>query len=582
MTEHNSFQQTPANKSSKSLWVVGDLVKFISTGEDTGGQYDLFDAYVPSNVGTTPHIHLQQDEGFYIVEGTVKFQLKDQIITATPGTFVNVPKGQTHAYRNLEDKPARMIIQGIPSGLDKLIEDTSRPGTDISAAFPLFTDEGLDKIVQAFKDNASVALDSIIFAGTEYSVNEDGSPIAAVTLIRPLEDTGAVGATITLKDGTAKYLEDYNDSQQIKVNFADGERVKVVNIPIIDDNSIEANKTINITLSDATGGAIIGLLQNTATLTIVDNDARFKGKDSVLLVGDDSNNIFIGRKSSENIIGGKGNDLLTGGGNIDLFKVKLGDGIDTITDFGGLGTGSRPSSGVSAEIDTLKFEGNGLTARNLLLTQNEDDLLITFEEVENTGVVLQNFALQNLDNLRKTTGASVDIGNILFNGQTGFQDSFDVLNANKQSSSVYSRNSVTFLNDLNNNTSGFDKSNDVINGQGGNDYLWGLSGDDILRGGTGNDTLVGGFGWDTLIGGYGKDTFSFTSGLGIDTIVDFTDGEDSIGLLGGLTFADLTIYQGTGGSINDTLINITSSNEPLMILSGVQVNTITSANLLIV
>ncbi|MBN4001316.1 hypothetical protein [Nostoc sp. LPT] len=64
MTEYNSFQQTPAKKSSKSLWVVGDLVKFISTGKDTGGQYDLFDAYVPSNVGTTPHIHLQQDEGF--------------------------------------------------------------------------------------------------------------------------------------------------------------------------------------------------------------------------------------------------------------------------------------------------------------------------------------------------------------------------------------------------------------------------------------------------------------------------------------------------------------------------------------
>lgn len=582
MTEYNSFQQTPANKSSKSLWVVGDLVKFISTGEDTGGKYDLFDAYVPSNVGTTPHIHLQQDEGFYIVEGTVKFQLNDKVITATPGTFVNVPKGETHAYRNLEDKPARMVIQGIPSGLDKLIEATSRPGTDISAAFPLFTDEGLDKIVQAFKDNASVALDSIIFAGTEYSVNEDGSPLAAVTLIRPLADTGAVGATITLKDGTAKYLQDYNGSQQIKVNFADGERVKVVNIPIIDDNSIEANQTINLTLSDATGGAIIGLLQNTATLTIVDNDALPKGKNGVLLLGDDSDDILTGGKSSENIIARKGNDLLTGGGNKDLFTVKLGDGIDTITDFGGVGTGSRPSTAVSAEVDTLKFEGNGLTAKNLLLTQNGNDLLISFEGVENTGVLVENFALQKLENLRKATGASVDIGNILFNGQTGFQDSFDVFNANEQRSNVYSRNSVTFLNDLNNNTSGFDKSNDVINGQGGNDYLSGLSGDDLLRGGAGNDTLVGGFGWDTLIGGSGRDTFSFTSGSGIDTVVDFTDGEDFIGLSGGLTFGDLTIYQGTGGSVNDTLINITSTNEPLMILSGIQVNTIATANFSIV
>jgi mannose-6-phosphate isomerase-like protein (cupin superfamily) len=581
MEELNDFQQTPSDTSNKSLWVVGDLVKFIATGEDTGGQYDLFDAYVPPNVGTTPHIHLKQDEGFYILEGEVMFQLGDTITTATPGTFVNVPKGTIHAYRNLETTPARMVIQGIPSGLDRLIEDTSRPGTDISAAFPPFSDEFLDQIVDAFEQNASVPLNSLIFASTKFSVNEDSSPVAGVTVLRPLDDQGAVSATITLSDGTAKYLEDYSDSQ-ITVNFADGERIKIVDIPIIDNNSIEGNKTINFTLSDPTGGAIIGLLQNTATLTIVDNDARPDGENGVPIIGDDSDNILTGGDGSENIIGGKGSDLLTGGGNRDLFTVNLGDGIDTITNFGGVGTGVSPSTDVSAEIDTLKFEGNGLTTRNMLLTQNESDLLITFEEVEDTGVILQNFALENLDNLRTATGGSVDMGNVLFNGQTAFQDSFDVFGASQQRSSVFNQDSVTFLNDLDNNTSGFNNSNDVINGQGGNDYLEGLSGDDLIRGGTGDDTLAGGFGWDTLIGGSGSDVFLYTYRVGIDTIVDFTDSEDLIGLSGGLTFADLTIFQGTGGSVNDTVINITGSNEPLVILSGIQASTITSTDFTIV
>ena len=214
----------------------------------------------------------------------------------------------------------------------------------------------------------------------------------------------------------------------------------------------------------------------------------------------------------------------------------------------------------------------------MLLTQNGSDLLITFEGVKDTGVILQNFTLENLDNLRKTTGASLDIGNILFNGQMAFQDSFDVFNANQQSQNIFNQNSVTFLNDLDNNTSGFDNSNDVINGQRGNDYLQGLSGDDLLRGGTGNDTLVGSYGADILIGGSGSDLFVFAPRHGIDTIVDFTDGEDFIGLLGGLTFADLTIIQGTANSANDTLITITSSNELLTIFSRVQTSTITSAD----
>lgn len=572
-------QDMPSNSSNQSYWVVGDSVKFIATGENTNYQYDLFDVYVPPNIGTTPHIHLAQDEGFYIVEGKVKFQLNNQVITATPGTFVDIPKGQIHAYRNVETTPARIILQGVPSGLDKLIQDTSRPFSDPASLPP--SDEFLDQIVEAFAKNDSVALDSLIFTANKFSVNEDGTPVAPITVFRPLDDKGAVSATILLSDGTATSPKNFNASP-ITINFADGERIKTVDIPIVDNDIIEGNKTINLTLSNATGGAIIGLLQNKATLTILDNDARPKGENSVLLTGSDGNDILTGGDSIENIIGTKGNDTLTGGGNRDLFTVHLGDGIDTITDFGGVGRGINPSEKVSKEIDTLKFEGNGLTTRNMLLTQNGSDLLITFEGIKDTGVILQNFALENLDNLRKTTGASLDIGNILFNGQMAFQDSFDVFNANQQSQSIFNQNSVTFLNDLDNKTSGFDNSNDVINGQGGNDYLQGLSGDDLLRGGTGNDTLVGSYGADILIGGSGSDLFVFAPRHGIDTIVDFTDGEDFIGLSGGLTFTDLTIIQGTANSANDTLITITSSNELLTIFSRVQASTITSADFTIV
>jgi Ca2+-binding RTX toxin-like protein len=134
----------------------------------------------------------------------------------------------------------------------------------------------------------------------------------------------------------------------------------------------------------------------------------------------------------------------------------------------------------------------------MLLTQKGNNLEITFEGIDGTKVILQNFALENLDNLRKATGAKVDLGSILFDGQTTVQDSFDVFDANSKRRGVFNRNSVTFLNGLNNTTNGLNSSNDVINAQGGNDTLDGRGGDDLLRGGLGNDTLVGGSGNDTL------------------------------------------------------------------------------------
>lgn len=580
---NNNSAIEPQNDSPESYWVLGDRVTFVATGEETNAQYSLFDEYVPTRAGTIPHIHIQEQEAFYILEGEVRFQRGDETLNANAGDLIIVPPGTTHAYQNQGTESARMLVLINPSEFgwfENLVRETGQPGTDPSAPPPL-DEETRERILNAFTRNQAVALNSMIFAAPEFSVNEDGTPIAAIAVVRPLNNQGTAGATITLSDGTADSPGDYNNIQ-IPVNFAEGESVQIVNIPITDDSIIEGNETINLKLSNPVGDSIVGLLQDTAVLKIVDNDALADGVNGTPLNGSDSNDILTGGDGIENITGGKGNDTLSGGGNRDLFTINLGDGIDTINNFTGVGRGTNPETDIVAEIDTLKFEGEELTAKNMLLTKQGDDLLISFENIENTGAILKDFQLEDLDNLRNSTGASVDIGNILFNGETAFQDSFDVFNANAENQMIFNRNSVTFLNDMDNNTKGFEKSDDVINGQGGNDYLSGLSGNDSLRGGTGDDTLEGGNGNDTLIGGSGSDLFSFAPHSGIDTVVDFTDGEDFIRLLGGLTFTDLRITQGTGMSAKDTLISIDSSNELLAILSGVEANTFTNVDFLIV
>jgi|688.fasta_scaffold28952_3 Ca2+-binding RTX toxin-like protein len=113
----------------------------------------------------------------------------------------------------------------------------------------------------------------ISFSNSQFSVNENGTPITQVTLTRTGGSTGAVSATINLTDGTAFAWgtpNDYNNAP-ITVNFADGETSKTVIIPITDDNLIESSETINLTLADPTNGATIGT-QNNAILTIVDNE----------------------------------------------------------------------------------------------------------------------------------------------------------------------------------------------------------------------------------------------------------------------------------------------------------------------
>ena len=121
-----------------------------------------------------------------------------------------------------------------------------------------------------------------------------------------------------------------------------------------------------------------------------------------------------------------------------------------------------------------------------------------------------------------------------------------------------------------------DMGNDTLYGNLDNDILYGGKDNDVLYGELGNDTLCGDLGFDTLTGGAGSDAFVLMVGKGTDVITDFQDGTDLIGLSGGLTFANLTIAQGTGINAGNALIS--SNGELLAVLTGIGANTITSGD----
>lgn len=113
--------------------------------------------------------------------------------------------------------------------------------------------------------------------------------------------------------------------------------------------------------------------------------------------------------------------------------------------------------------------------------------------------------------------------------------------------------------------------NDTLTGGRGSDNLKAGAGDDVIFAGRGFDQIIGGAGDDTIsaqrgndviTGGEGSDRFILGAGLGTDTITDYQQGVDQIALLGGLTFAQLTITPQAGGSA----ITVATSGEVLAIL----------------
>jgi quercetin dioxygenase-like cupin family protein len=127
--------------TGEMYWGPGDMYRFLVTGEQTGGAYFAMEAFVPPGGGPPPHIHRNEDETFYIVEGTCDFLLGDERITAGVGDFINIPRGAVHCFHNSGDADARLILTFTPANIEHFFEETLERVLDPSQGPPDNIDE---------------------------------------------------------------------------------------------------------------------------------------------------------------------------------------------------------------------------------------------------------------------------------------------------------------------------------------------------------------------------------------------------------------------------------------------------------
>jgi quercetin dioxygenase-like cupin family protein len=107
----------------KTYSAVGDKYVMLATGEQTGGAYCLAEATVPPGGGPPPHYHTREEEAFYVLEGEITFVVDGRTVVGTPGTFVQIPRGTPHAFKNHSAAPARMLIQCVPAGFEEFMAE---------------------------------------------------------------------------------------------------------------------------------------------------------------------------------------------------------------------------------------------------------------------------------------------------------------------------------------------------------------------------------------------------------------------------------------------------------------------------
>ncbi len=118
------FVRDPGTGST--LNVLGVTHVYKATGAETAGSFSLWEAVIPPGAGAPPHTHAREDEAFYVLSGELLIEFEGAPLPHRigPGGFFFGVRHRCHAFRNVSDQPARVLILCAPScGLDQMFAE---------------------------------------------------------------------------------------------------------------------------------------------------------------------------------------------------------------------------------------------------------------------------------------------------------------------------------------------------------------------------------------------------------------------------------------------------------------------------
>lgn len=72
----------------------------------------------------------------------------EQIVLATPGTFLHSPKGQLHRFTNISLEPAKLLCWVTPAGLEKFFTEVGMPVSERISS-PTVSPADIEKVLAA-------------------------------------------------------------------------------------------------------------------------------------------------------------------------------------------------------------------------------------------------------------------------------------------------------------------------------------------------------------------------------------------------------------------------------------------------
>ena len=99
---------------------------FLADGAETNELYSISEWWLePNTKGPGAHSH-DEDDVFYVIEGTMSLLLGDRWIDAPRGSFALAPAGMTHDFENRTASRAGILNVSVPGNFEQSMPDIAQ------------------------------------------------------------------------------------------------------------------------------------------------------------------------------------------------------------------------------------------------------------------------------------------------------------------------------------------------------------------------------------------------------------------------------------------------------------------------
>ena len=129
-----------ADGQGEAFWFVGALLQRKAGGAETDGKFALLDQTMPPGYAVPRHIHIHEDEAWYLLEGSMTFYVGERVIDVNEHGWVFAPRKVVHTFK-VGASGARALTFTFPSSFADFVAEMGEPAPELTVPQPAPVDE---------------------------------------------------------------------------------------------------------------------------------------------------------------------------------------------------------------------------------------------------------------------------------------------------------------------------------------------------------------------------------------------------------------------------------------------------------